>query len=186
MIYPETFEHKVGFTTVRQLVNDKCVSPLGSAHCQSMTFSTDIYQIKLNLQHTAEMLSIITGDNSFPITGLIDVTHQLKSIKIAGTYIQTVELSRVRRGLDLINEVWDFLGMSHQSDEQPLYPALCALAGGLERFPHVIKSIDRVLDCRTNTIKDNSSPQLTEIRHNLSLASGSINRAMRRVMSQAV
>lgn len=187
MIYPGSFEQKVGFTTVRQSVNEKCVSPLGCVHCEAMTFSTQINEISLNLHQTAEMLSIINGNDTFPISGLIDVTPQLKSLKINGTYIQAHELGRLYRGLNIITEVLDFLGISHQNAEEPLpYPTLRSLASELGHFPHITKCIERVLDTRTNSIKDNASAQLAEIRHQLAMASGSINRAMRRVISQAV
>lgn len=187
MIYPETFEQKVGFANIRQSVSEKCVSELGSTHCVSMAFSTDINQVKLHLQQTAEMLSIITGDNSFPITGLIDVTPQLQSIKIDGTYIQAIELGRLRRDLELIDGIWDFFGLPHRDGQEvTLYPALCSLAADMERFPNISRCIERIIDIHTNTVKDTASPQLAEIRRNLTLASGSINRAMRRVMAQAM
>ena len=41
MIYPDSFEKKIGFAAVREMVANHCTSSLGIEYCQDMAFSTD-------------------------------------------------------------------------------------------------------------------------------------------------
>ena len=62
MIYPDNFEHKIGFDTVRDLVKERCCSSLGTEHCDLMTFSDDYDTVSFKLHTTAEMQTIIASD----------------------------------------------------------------------------------------------------------------------------
>ena len=39
MIYPENFELKIGFTEVRSMLRERCLSSLGKSQVDEMTFS---------------------------------------------------------------------------------------------------------------------------------------------------
>ena len=42
MIYPQNFEQKTGFDKVRQLISDKCLSPLGQERVIDMGFESEM------------------------------------------------------------------------------------------------------------------------------------------------
>ena len=41
MIYPHTYEEKIGMDEVRTLLRSHCLSPLGQQRVEEMTFLTD-------------------------------------------------------------------------------------------------------------------------------------------------
>lgn len=186
MIYPDTFERKIGFDSVRSLVASQCVSPLGVTWCEQMSFMTDYKAIEEALALAAEMLSIINGPSDFPLHQLRDVTGMLRRITVPGTFLTTDEVVSLRRSLESISEVSTFMGdISRDDTTATQYPRLRQLTSTLGTFPTVTRSIDRLID-RYGNIKDNASPELASIRQQLKSISGSINSIMRRVMSRAV
>ena len=67
MIYPDSFEHKIGFTAVRRDVRAHCLSPLGAARVDDMTFMTHFPAMATELRRTAEMLAIISSNVDVPL-----------------------------------------------------------------------------------------------------------------------
>ena len=96
MIYPSDFEEKVGFKAVRELLSDKCISPLGVAKCYSMNFSADFNRVRKYLLQTAEMLSLVKSGVDMPIDNIYDVTPYLKEIKAEGSFISSKNLYKVK------------------------------------------------------------------------------------------
>lgn len=184
MIYPDAFEQKIGFTTIRETVKSHCVSPLGEKYCREMGFSSNPDTVRHHLLSTAEMLSIINSNEDLPLGNLHDVTGSLISIRIAGTFIPAQELLRVRLSLSTIAEVISFFSRNREGEVSP-YPLLTQLAQSLSSFPMATATIDRILD-RFGNIKDNASPELASIRSSISSISGTINAIMRRVISRAM
>ena len=41
MIYPNNFEHKLGFDEIRRLLKERCLSTLGKEKVDEIAFSTD-------------------------------------------------------------------------------------------------------------------------------------------------
>ncbi|MDE6322432.1 MAG: endonuclease MutS2, partial [Muribaculaceae bacterium] len=186
MIYPDSFERKIGFDSVRSLVIGKCVSPLGVAWCEQMSFMTDYRAVDESLTLTAEMLHIINGPTDFPLHQLRDVTGLLRRITVPGTFLTTDEVVSLRKSLEAIAEVSTFMSdVAKDESKATQYPKLRQLTSTLDTFPAVVRSIDRLID-RYGNIKDNASPELATIRQQLKSISGSINSIMRRVMSRAV
>lgn len=183
MIYPESFEQKIGYTVVREMVKNHCVSSLGVEYCKEMTFSSNFENVNRLLRSTAEMLVIITGDEDLPLGNIHDVTHSLKAIRVPGTFIPATELLRVRQSLGAIIEIASFFARCRQDDSTP-YPILDSIAQKLSPFPLITSAIDRVID-RFGNVKDNASPELASIRQSLASTSGTINSIMRRVMARA-
>ena len=67
MIYPDSFEKKIGFATVRDMVANYCTSTLGKKYCHNMAFSTDFDTVKRLLTSTSEMKTIIARDETLPL-----------------------------------------------------------------------------------------------------------------------
>ena len=82
MIYPSTFEKKIGFDTVRENIKQLCISPLGIERVSSMAFSTDFAIVSSRLNGVAEMMSILASDSGFTIGNIYDATPQLKAIRV--------------------------------------------------------------------------------------------------------
>ena len=51
MIYPQNFEQKIGFDSIRQLLKEKCLSTLGQERVQDMAFSESYDEINRRLMY---------------------------------------------------------------------------------------------------------------------------------------
>jgi DNA mismatch repair protein MutS2 len=58
MIYPSTFEQKTGFSEIRSLLKNHCLSTLGKEEVDGMTCSTDAAQIGEWLRQVSELRRI--------------------------------------------------------------------------------------------------------------------------------
>ncbi|MDE5913616.1 MAG: hypothetical protein K2G81_08265, partial [Muribaculaceae bacterium] len=75
MIYPQSFEHKVGFAAVRRAVAEKCATAMGADICSRLAFTSDFDDIEQRLLSTAEMLRLITAEDGqhLPLGEVADI-----------------------------------------------------------------------------------------------------------------
>ncbi len=184
MIYPQSFEHKVGFAAVRRAVAEKCATAMGADICSRLAFTSDFDDIEQRLLSTAEMLRLITAEDGqhLPLGEVADIRSMLASIKVPGTFPPADSLPPLRSTLGAIGQIESIFSAARDAGQ---YPRLDRVARELTPFPGPLRTIDRVLD-RFGNIKDSASPELAEIRRSLAAAAGSMASAMRRVMARAV
>lgn len=184
MIYPESFENKIGFSAVRVEITKHCLTPLGvDAASEGVRFSTDFEVIQSALEAVDEMLAILTAETEhLPLERVNDIRTQLASVRIDGTFLPAEEMARIRITLDAFTAIASFFA---REEAKASYPRLCHISQGLASFPMLVRSIDRVID-RYGNVLDSASPDLAEIRSTMARTQGSIASAMRRVMSSAV
>lgn len=130
------------------------------------------------------MAVIIKSGEDFPLDGFIDVSAQLDTAAVVGTFLSAVDFMQMRKSLLAIVGIVSFFN-AKRHEEGSEYPYLDKIAGLLQHFPAIVKSIDRVVD-QYGEVKDSASPELADIRHRLAATANSINSIMRRVMSSAV
>lgn len=141
MIYPNNLEEKIGFDKIRQLVSNKCLSPLGKDKVQEMDFSIQYEEVKARLGSTEEMVRILQLENEFPANYFFDVRIPLKRIRVEGTFLDEPELFDLRRSLETIRDIVRFF-KNEEAGDAP-YPYLTEMAGGVLLFPQILASIDR-------------------------------------------
>ncbi|MCL1932239.1 MAG: endonuclease MutS2, partial [Candidatus Azobacteroides sp.] len=179
MIYPQNFEQKIGFDKIRELAIARCLSPLGEEKVGEMAFSFQYDFVRKQLYQTYEFVQINQGDDDFPSDHFFDVRDSLKKIRIEGTYLLEKELFDIRRSLETINAIVHFF---HRT-ERP-YPHLQELAADVAAFPQITKQIDLILD-KFGEIKDNASPELSNIRKQLAQIVTSISKTLHSILRTA-
>ena len=182
VIYPNNFEQKIGFDKIRQLLSEKCLSPLGKERIEQATFSDNYETIAQWLEQTDEFLRILKGEDEFPANFFFDVRYSLKRIRPEGTWLDEKELFDLKRSLQTINDIVRFLKPGE--DGETRYPALTALAGEVMVFPRLIESIDSIID-KFGKIKDNASPTLARIRSEIASTLGGISRSLQSILRAA-
>lgn len=186
MIYPKDFESKIGFDVIRNSISEKCISTLGKREVSAMAFSIDFASISLEINKIAEMMKIISTGLPLPISNMHDVVPSLREIRAEGSYITADKLLRLLQMLVLLKEVSTFF--SHQKDEETdksAFPNLDEEFSQLNLFPLLIVQLDRVVN-KFGEVKDSASPELREIRMQIKSATGSMQRAMQRVVNHAI
>lgn len=186
MIYPQNFEHKIGFNDIRKLLMDFCVSSLGQGRVEAMHFMTDVHQIRELHEHTKEILRIMQGEEDFPEQDFYDVRPALKRIRIEGTYLDENELFDLKRSLSTIIGIVRFLNKEDEetTDNSTAYPALHRLCQDVITFPQLVKRIDAILD-KYGKIKDNASAELLRIRRELIATESGISKTLHAILRHA-
>lgn len=189
MIYPHNFEQKIGFDQIRTLIKNKCLCSLGEEQVDEMNFSDDFNDINRQLEQVTEFVSILQGEEDFPDQNFFDVRSSLKRIRVEGMYMDESELFDLRRSLETIRNIVSFFQKEDDGDEDSdlnntPYPNLKELAGDVMVFPQLTSRINNILD-KFGKIKDNASPELLQIRRELSATAGSISRNLTSILRKA-
>ena len=189
MIYPNTFEHKLGFDEIRRLLKERCLSTLGKEKVDEMTFSTDCREVNEWLTQVREFRRLQEEKDDFPMQYFFDVREAISRIRLENTHLEEDEVWDLRRSLETIANMVRYLNRSEDdtNDGQELqypYPALHRLTEGVTTFPAMIRRIDSILD-KFGKIKDSASMTLASIRHELEKTQGSISRTLYTILHSA-
>lgn len=181
LIYPATFESKVGFDQIRTLLKNQCLSSLGREWVDELSFQTNVAEVERLTGETLEFVRILREADSFPLSYYFDVRQALQKGRVEGAFLEAVELFDLKRSLDSIRGICTFFKNSKDED----YPYLKALASGIMVFPFIYDRIDRILT-KTGSIKDNASPELNTIRRETLSKQGQVSKRMQHILRSAI
>ena len=199
MIYPNNFEEKLGFDKIRNMVRQSTLCALGAQRVDEMQFLTDRRALQHELSLLAEMKTLIEqASQPLPTDHFFDLTAALKRVRLAGTFMETEELYDLMRSLRTIEALVHYLnpreGQEFRLDDgmggsanisfSERFPLLRELAADVLTFPDIIRKIDQTLT-PTGEIRDNASPQLAEIRHEMARNLSSIGRLLNGILRSA-
>ena len=162
MIYPGNFEQKVGFDLIRDMVREKCISPMGRQYVEKIRFGAARDVIRKLLTQIAEFKDIIQNNSAFPSKDYFDLRDELLRLVTPGTYIEPEALFDLRTSLITISEILQFFDHSGEED----YPELKRLTESLYLPDHIIPSADKIIDDK-GEIRDTASGQLSAVRKQL-------------------
>ena len=187
MIYPKTFESKLGFDEVRTLLRERCLSTLGKDMVDAVAVSGDAAVINEWLAQVREFRRLQEEADDFPLRYFFDVREAVARLRLEGTHLDEAELFDLRRSLDTICAIVAYLnrdGGEEDGAEAWPYPALHRLAEGVQTFPQLVQRIDQILD-KFGKVKDTASPALADIRRELARTEGSISKTLYSILRSA-
>ena len=193
MIYPNNFEHKLGFDEIRRLLKERCLSTLGKEKVDEIAFSTDCAEINEWLRQVYEFRRLQQEKDSFPMQYFFDVREAVSRIRLEGTHLEEDEVWDLRRSMETIANMVKYLSDAEEHDTDPVadmaqkeykYPALQRLTEDVVTFPAMLRRIDSILD-KFGKIKDSASMTLAGIRHDLASTQGSISRTLYTILHSA-
>lgn len=181
MIYPDNFEDKVGFSSIRKMLWDGCLCQLGRDKVDSMQMSTDYNEVMRLVTQVSEFVRVLK-EEEFPDQNFFDVRSPLRRIKIANTYLLQEELFDLCRSLDSIHKIVQFF--CKDSDSETPYPYLTQLCQGIKTFPNIVRRINQILDSHGD-IKDSATVELMRIRQEKRNITNSISNLLHRILRDA-
>ena len=189
MIYPNNFETKIGFDEVRSLLKSRCLSTLGKEEVDRIAVSDNADDINERLLQVREFKLLTETSDDFPLNYFFDVRESVARIRLAGTHLEEGELFDLKRSLDTICAIVNFLNRAPETDAEGEvtaypYPALHRLTDNVVTFPQLVGRIDAILD-KFGKIRDNASPHLLEVRKDLSRTAGSISHTLASILRSA-
>ena len=181
MYYPETFEQKISFNIIRQLLKDRCLCPLGEEMVDRMKYTADYNEVLQSLSQTDETLRLITISNEeLPVGDFFDIREALQRVQVVGLYLDETEIFNLKRALEAVRRLVLFI--NRQDTE--LFPELHKLTAGINSFEAITKRIDAILD-KFGKVKDNASPELNRIRRDIFKVQSSISKTLQNILRQA-
>ncbi len=180
MIYPQNFETKTGFDTIRAFLSDLCLSPMGRNSVGNITVFNDPEEINLNLSVTYEFQQILRFEDSFPSDHYYDISVSLNKIRISGAFPEVHEVFDLKRSLETVKAVINFF----RKKEEKEYPVLKSFCAHVKQYPYVTDAADRIID-KDGRIKDGASPRLREIRAEIQQKGIMVSRRLNSILKQA-
>ena len=188
VIYPNNFEHKLGFDEIRRLLKERCLSTLGKEKVDEIAFSTDAVQVNEWLTQVREFRRLQEEKDDFPMQYFFDVREAVSRIRLENTHLEEDEVWDLRRSLETIANIVRYLEQGAEETASGElnypYPALHSLTEGVMTFPAMIRRIDSILD-KFGKIKDSASMTLASIRHDLEKTQSSISRTLFTILHTA-
>ena len=187
MIYPNNYEFKIGFDTIRHLLKEHCVSTLGKEKVDELSFSDDATVVNEQMAQIREFRRLMQATEKPEMNYFFDVRESVARIRMENTHLEEDELFDLRRSLETIGKIVDFLNRGEKLEargESYPYPALHRLAENVQTFPAIIRRIDSILD-KFGKIKDSASMTLAGIRHDMEQTAGSISRTLYTILHSA-
>lgn len=201
MNYPHNYEDKIGFTSIREMLSERCLSTLGREMVEKVAFSSDASQVNQWLEQVREFRLMLNSGEEFPLNFFFDVREAVSRLRLEGTHIEEEELFCLRRSLDTIHQIVSFLRREAEEEEESidgkeesdddevtsdskprgLYPSLFQMTEGVRTFPDIVRAADRILD-KYGRIADSASPELLRIRRELKRTESGISQTLSHIL----
>ena len=179
MIYPASFEQKIGFDRLREQVAALTTMPSACQRIAEETFSTSAKEVERRLQLADEMRQLLMMEYDFPGGEYADLTEVVQKLAVEGTFLDVEEVVTLGAALRTVGEVVRFIRQREGS-----YKAFANMSRGVESFPHLVERIDRVVD-RDGTIRDTASEELYAIRRSIREREGQAAKRLQQVLQAA-
>ncbi|WP_445454674.1 endonuclease MutS2 [Flavobacterium sp. 25HG05S-40] len=166
------------FTTVLQTISDRCNTEIGKQKALEIVPFSDKETLMNALVQTSEYLSSFTNNNAIPNHGFDNLTHDLKFLAIEDSFLEVGSFRKIATLSETVNVLLLFFKKFHD-----YYPKLNEKASQVEYTKYIIQKIDEIVD-KYGEIKDNASPDLINIRRDMSVVRGKVNQSFGQAMSQ--
>jgi len=161
LIYPHNFEEKIGFTEIRNMLNDYCLSEAGNSYVNRMKFVTSFDSLNLRLTQTNEFRQLLLMETGFPASDFIDLSQVLNNLRIKDNIISLEHFFDLMLSLSTILKVKTYL--KHHKEK---YPELVRLDYKVIFDENILSIMESIMDNK-GVVKDSASPVLQEIRQKI-------------------
>lgn len=160
-MYPSDLERVIGFSEIRNMLRELCLTEQGKVRVDKMNFSRNPVQIRLWLDQSAEMLLLQRQGQILPLAELEDLRPVMEKLNIEGYYFFAEELLLIRKSLQVMLDLRRFI-----AERPELCHQLTELIAPASVTPEPMRLIDRVID-QEGKIRFNASRDLEEIHWNI-------------------
>ena len=157
------------FDLVLEQIKEYAITPLGKEAVLSMLPIEVEAQLLRELDYVNEYLSSFENDNRIPNHEFDSVSKELKLLTIENTYLEVPSLQKLVSISLTVNSIVKFLYKF-----KDYYTKLSQYSQHIEVTTRIIEQVDAVVD-RFGDIKDDASPQLSELRREINKLKSKIN-----------
>lgn len=181
MIYPATFEEKIGFDSIRNLLKAHCISAMGQEMVDNISYSDSFEWIDQQLSETDEFKQVLLFEDPFPAQDYYDLREVLSRIHIDGTFIELDELAALRAFINSIIQSFVYFKILHEEEKCPCLWNICQ-----DIIPEkdLVEAINKILDPK-GQLRDNASEELRRIKSEINRISADADRRIRKLLNVA-
>ena len=179
MIYPATFEQKIGFDRLREQVAALCTMRAARERLAAEGFSTSAQEIEERLSLSDEMRLLLEMERDFPGGDYPDIDQLVAKLRVEGSFLDVGEVVTLHGALSALGGVVSFILAREER-----YPALYELTRDIASFPEIVQRIETILD-RFGNVRDNASPELQRIRRAIREREGQAAKRLQAVLASA-
>ncbi|MCI7139661.1 Smr/MutS family protein [Alistipes sp.] len=179
MIYPATFEQKIGFDRLREQVAALCSMRAARERLAAEGFSTSAREIEQRQILSDEMRLLLEMERDFPGGDYPDIDFLAAKLRVEGSFLDVEEVMTLHGALSALGGVVSFIRAREER-----YPALYALTRDIAAFPEIVQRIETILD-RFGNVRDNASPALLQIRRAIREREGQAAKRLQAVLASA-
>lgn len=180
MIYPQDFEHKLGFDQIRSRLKQYCLSEAGALWVDRMRFSHNFEFIHTLLRQNLEFRQLLEKGENFPSQHFYDPTAWIQKISLEGNWLDADEFLDMAYALETVIACKSFL-----TKGQAYYPELYKLAQPVAVTSVLVKAVTDRIDDKA-TVRDSASAELGKIRRRLREEQARLRRLADQIFRQAV
>ena len=169
MIFPENFEQKIGFDTIKEWLSGHCITTMGKERALNLKALNQYDEIMMRLHETEQFKTAILMDDPVPLQEIVDITPYLQKIKPEGTFLEVEELVEVRTVISTVIDISVYFRVKNKEEK---YPDLWAICENVYLEIELLEAINRIINPK-GELKDNSSDTLRQIRSEIIKISGS-------------
>ncbi len=166
------------FNTILETISAICNTEIGKQKALEITPLKDKELLMSSLFQTSEYVSSFTNNNAIPNHGFETITNDLKMLAIEDSFLEVGSFRKIATISETVNTLILFLKKFND-----YYPKLHEKSSTIEFTKVIIQKIDEVVD-KYGVIKDNASPDLINIRRDMSLVRGKVNQSFGMALSQ--
>ena len=180
MIYPDSFEQKLGFDQIRSKLKSYCLSHAGEEWVDRMRFSSEYNFLKALLRQNLEFRQILEKGEPFPDRHFFDPAEWLRKIALEGNWLEAEDFLHIAYSLETIIACREFLNKSAET-----YPELQKLASPVSIGNELSKRVFATIDDKA-MVRDSASPELAAIRKRLREEQSRIRKLTDQIFRNAV
>ena len=166
------------FATILQTVSSRCNTEIGKEKALSIVPFNNKELLMDSLLQTSEYLASFSNNNALPNHGFENITNEIKFIGIEDSFLEVTGFRKIAQLSETVNTMLFFLKKFND-----YYPQLNQRAQHVEYTKYIVQKIDEVVD-KFGIIKDNASPDLINIRRDMSLVRGKVNQSFGSALTQ--
>lgn len=166
------------FQTVLETISALCNTEIGLEKALHLTPFKSESDLMEALWQTSEYRASFDNNNAIPNHGFEAITNEIKFLAIEDSFLEVSSFKKIHTISENTNTLLQFL-----KKFEDYYPALARKASAIEITKEITKSIDSILD-KYGEIKDDATPDLLEIRRNMSVVRGKVNQSFGMALSQ--
>lgn len=173
-------EDKLGFSSVKKLLLERCHGIPGKQSVENLSFSSDYDVVRKNLGLADDLIRIINSGQGFTLDDYNDMRTQLADVKVDGTFLGEEVFLDLRFFLNLSNNCIGFIKKLPADD----FPYIIRLVENILPENRLVEEIDKIFDPHGN-IYSNASATLAKIRKEIKSRSTQVDKRMVQLLQLA-